>query len=293
MKSAARYLLLLTSIALLQTSCSLPPAQAWKIVNSQGLLPYIAMETGRRPFPEGVTPILRQNKGSSSSAGIIAPQATRAPNPYLAYPGTSAPLNAEVPRTLAATTPGAVAGPAPKPRMVTTTPKQRLSAAPKPPVKEAVEARNPTKQAPMAKKPEPKTSVKPSKPEATEKPTASPVQAPGSISTPKPAATPAPKPITPTAPKTISPAPQQKVETPKPAPSTSTQAGSNGVPYGTSIPGRPGLVNSPYAGKHQIVDVSGLQAGQEVKCPYSGRLFLVPPGQVSSNKATAPGVPKP
>ncbi len=49
------------------------------------------------------------------------------------------------------------------------------------------------------------------------------------------------------------------------------------LPYGTAVPGRPGFVNSPFAAKHQLVDVTGLPAGMEVKCPYSGKLFRIPP----------------
>lgn len=54
-------------------------------------------------------------------------------------------------------------------------------------------------------------------------------------------------------------------------------APENDIPYGIAVPDRPGLVNSPYAGKYQLVDVTGLKVGQEVKCPYSGKLFRVPP----------------
>ncbi|MCB1279835.1 hypothetical protein [Prosthecobacter sp.] len=56
------------------------------------------------------------------------------------------------------------------------------------------------------------------------------------------------------------------------------------LPYGTPVPGRMNMVNSPYAGKTQLVDVSGMSAGQTVKCPYTGKLFKVPPTQQASNK---------
>jgi len=60
-------------------------------------------------------------------------------------------------------------------------------------------------------------------------------------------------------------------QTPPPAPAQAE------LPFGVAIPGRPGFVNSPYAAKHQLVDVTGLPTGMEVKCPYTGKLFRVPP----------------
>jgi hypothetical protein len=59
------------------------------------------------------------------------------------------------------------------------------------------------------------------------------------------------------------------------------------LPYGTPVAGRPGMVVSPYtdATKKQLVDVTGLAAGEKVKDPYSGKLFRVPPTQQAANQA--------
>ncbi len=72
---------------------------------------------------------------------------------------------------------------------------------------------------------------------------------------------------------------------PKTADSTTPTAES--LPYGTAVPGRMNMVNSPFAGKTQLVDVSGMSAGQTVKCPYTGKLFKVPPTQQAANNAEA------
>lgn len=94
-----------------------------------------------------------------------------------------------------------------------------------------------------------------------------------------------------------SPAPQiVKNDSPAPAPSVPSTPKINtpappvaksvaDLPYGTAIPGRPNMVNSPYAGKTQLVDVSGMGPGQTVKCPYTGKLFKVPAAQQATNNA--------
>lgn len=64
------------------------------------------------------------------------------------------------------------------------------------------------------------------------------------------------------------------------------------LPYGSAIPGRANMVNSPYAGKTQLVDVSGMSTGQTVKCPYSGKLFKVPPTQQAATKTESKLEPK-
>lgn len=68
-----------------------------------------------------------------------------------------------------------------------------------------------------------------------------------------------------------------------PSPATgSASKPAQDIPFGAPIAGRPGFVNSPYAAKYQLVDVTGLPAGMEVKCPYTGKLFRVPPQEMVS-----------
>lgn len=48
------------------------------------------------------------------------------------------------------------------------------------------------------------------------------------------------------------------------------------APFGSWVEGKPGHVYSPFAARHQLVDVGGLPLGAEVHCPFSGRIFRVP-----------------
>lgn len=62
-----------------------------------------------------------------------------------------------------------------------------------------------------------------------------------------------------------------------PLPPVAAPAARNGdLPVGIVVPGRPGFVYSPYADQSHLVDVTGLSAGMEVKCPYTGKIFRVP-----------------
>jgi hypothetical protein len=49
------------------------------------------------------------------------------------------------------------------------------------------------------------------------------------------------------------------------------------LPYGVPVPGRKGMVISPYAAQEgKYVDVTGFASGSIAKDPYTGKLFLVP-----------------
>ncbi|MEM6822420.1 MAG: hypothetical protein AAF558_10825 [Verrucomicrobiota bacterium] len=64
---------------------------------------------------------------------------------------------------------------------------------------------------------------------------------------------------------------------PKPWASTANQE-SPKVRYPTAkrISGKSGLVKSPYAPYAGDVDVKGIPSGTQVKCPYTGKIFIVP-----------------
>ena len=63
---------------------------------------------------------------------------------------------------------------------------------------------------------------------------------------------------------------------PSPTPAQTSATQSREMPYGTPVPGKPGFVTSPHSPYAGYVDVRGFPPGTEVKCPYSGKIFLVP-----------------
>lgn len=278
---------------LVLTSCALPPREAWRVIQREGLIPYIAIEIGKKPVPPYVVkralpsrllpptvPVSRPRlmtsmppaSASLPAAGIASskpqlspasrfleysPSIAATPSAKTAPPVQSAPIIRSGPSAPAPTTPTLTLKPAPVTPRVTTAPK--------------VESRP----IPVPVKPKPPVAPVTKPIVATEKsvePTSKPAPSPAPSKT---AVADAPVKTTPATDKPSIP------DTPK-----AVETGVVTVPYGTPVPGRPGLVSSPYAGQYQLVDVTGLGAGQEVKCPYSGKIFRVPAAQSALNVPT-------
>lgn len=67
---------------------------------------------------------------------------------------------------------------------------------------------------------------------------------------------------------------QHGVRWAKAAPNASEQKAE--LAYGTPVPGKPGLVTSPFAPDKGYVDVTGFPPGTAVEDPYTGKVFLTP-----------------
>ena len=67
-------------------------------------------------------------------------------------------------------------------------------------------------------------------------------------------------------------------ERPRPTPPATTVNAPRTVdyPYGVPVQGKPGYVTSPYSPDSGYVDVHGFTPGQEVRDPYTQKIFLVP-----------------
>ncbi|MEZ0273693.1 MAG: hypothetical protein ACAH88_02220 [Roseimicrobium sp.] len=319
------------------SSCALPPREAWRKIQDDGLIAYIKYEIDtpshwsqpRTPTPMApasptiATPakpassgmVLAQRnfvdslQGEDTSRALTAFSVPALPG-YVRSPYTNPPRLVDVRGASAGTTmvcpythrkfivPGGAIGSAPSTVLAENTPRVQAIEPPAPVVKQQEAPR-------VTLNDKPTTPPAPSKPiekksEAPRTPSVASTTAP-SFTTPAPSA---PVTTTPTTPAPSTP-PALKQPATTPAPSASVVASNppvkpsapvvtapppaapkpvQEIPYGESIAGRPGFVNSPYAAKHQLVDVTGLPAGMEVKCPYTGKLFRVPMQDMASSK---------
>ena len=58
--------------------------------------------------------------------------------------------------------------------------------------------------------------------------------------------------------------------------SRATGKKQEGLAYGKPVPGKTGLVTSPYSPDKGYIDVRGFAPGTPVKDPYTGKIFLTP-----------------
>jgi hypothetical protein len=75
---------------------------------------------------------------------------------------------------------------------------------------------------------------------------------------------------------TPSPAPPNRNNVRVAKATTARKNGKGDLPYGIPVPGKQGLVTSPFSPDSGYIDVRSFPPGTEVKDPYTGKSFLTP-----------------
>ena len=72
------------------------------------------------------------------------------------------------------------------------------------------------------------------------------------------------------------PAKEEITRTVPPASAAPAEKARGDMPYGIPVPGRKGMVISPYLPEGNYIDVRAFAPGSAVKDPYTGKIFRVP-----------------
>jgi hypothetical protein len=114
---------------------------------------------------------------------------------------------------------------------------------------------------PPAQKPRPPQSRQTSRKQNNEAPPSDASDAPSSQGSPSP---------------TPVPAPPNRNNVRVAMATAARKNGKGDLPYGIPVPGKQGLVTSPFSPDSGYIDVRSFPPGTEVKDPYTGKSFLTP-----------------